>query len=124
MQPQSLKDVLSELAMGDFRELGRVDDRIAGVFRSPADSWLWERHPDGDELLHILEGDLEITLLQENGAERTELGAGTVFVVPRGVWHRPHALSDVSVFFVTPEGTESSTADDPRLDPTIQVGRI
>jgi len=124
MQAQCLKDVLGDLPLGDFRELGRLDDRIAGVFRTPADSWLWERHPKGDELLHVLEGDLEITLLRDEGAETTVLGAGTVFVVPRGVWHRPHAISDVSLFFITPEETESSTADDPRLDPGVRAARI
>ena len=99
MQAQRLKDVLSELSLGGYRELGRVDDRIAGIFRAAADSWVWERHPKGDELLHVLEGDLEITLLRDEGSEKTVLGAGTVFVVPRGVWHRPHAITNVSLFF-------------------------
>ncbi len=122
MQARHLDDVLRELEMGGFRELGRLDDRIAGVFRTPADSWIWERHPGGDELLHVLEGELEMTLLDVS--EKTVLRAGSVFVVPRGVWHRPHAISDVSLFFVTPEHTESSSAEDPRSDPSVQVARI
>ena len=124
MRAQRLDEALSELGVGDFRELGRVDDRIVGVFRTPADSWIWERHPRGDELLHILEGELEMTLLLDEGPEKTLLRSGSVCVVPRGVWHRPHAMSDVAVFFVTPEQTESSTAEDPREDPDVRTNRI
>ena len=124
MQAHQIDDALSELGMGDFRELAKVDDRIVGLFRTPADSWIWERHPGGDELLHVLEGELEMTLLVEEKREETFLRPGSVFVVPRGVWHRPHARSDVSVFFVTPEHTESSTAEDPRTDPSVRSDRI
>ena len=124
MQAQYLTDVLRELSMGEFRELSRLDHHIAGVFRTPAGSWIWERHPGGDELLHILEGELEMTLLGDDVSENTVLRAGTVFVVPQGVWHRPHAISDLSLFFVTPELTESSAAEDPRSDPSVQAGRL
>ena len=27
----------------------------------------WERHPTGDELLHVLEGEVEVTVLAESG---------------------------------------------------------
>ncbi len=124
MGAQRLDDALRDLGMGDFRELGRVDDRIVGVFRTPKDSWIWERHPRGDELLHVLDGELEVTLLEDEGSETTLVGSGSVFVVPRGAWHRPLAKSDVSVFFVTPEHTERSTAEDPRTDPSVRADRI
>ena len=124
MRAQRVEDALRELGMGDFRELARVDDRIVGVFRTPADSWIWERHPRGDELLHVLEGELEMTLLLGDSSETIRLQSGTLFVVPRGVWHRPRAITDVGVFFVTPESTESSRAEDPRADPDVQTDRV
>ena len=92
---QRLDDALRDLGMGDYRELARLDgDRVVGVFRTPADSWIWERHPRGDELLQLLEGEIEMTLLKDAGPETHVLRAGELFVVPRGVWHRPHARSD------------------------------
>jgi quercetin dioxygenase-like cupin family protein len=75
----------------------------------------WERHPD-DELLHVLQGEVEVTVLTESGAIHRTLRAGSVFVVPRGLWHRQHPRPSVTLMFVTSQtGNEASRADDPRL---------
>lgn len=74
----------------------------------------WERHGGGDELLHVLEGAVELTLLTDEGARTTHVSAGCVFVVPRGLWHRQLALPSVTLFAVTPDDSEVSYADDPR----------
>jgi quercetin dioxygenase-like cupin family protein len=74
----------------------------------------WERHPHGDELLHVLEGEVNITLLTEDGPAQTTIGAGHIFVVPKGVWHRQRARVTVSLLSATPQPTEVSWAEDPR----------
>ena len=73
----------------------------------------WERHPDGDELLHVLEGQVEVTVLNEHGPVSTSVAAGCVFVVPRGLWHRQLAREAATQFGATPGRTEHSTAEDP-----------
>jgi len=75
----------------------------------------WERHPDGDELLHILDGEVEVTLLTDNGSVHVTVGAGSIFVVPRGVWHRqtPQPVATVLAALPTDHGPVSF-ADDPR----------
>jgi mannose-6-phosphate isomerase-like protein (cupin superfamily) len=47
----------------------------------------WERHPAGDEILFLVDGEL-ILVLEEDEEERCiELEAGKLAIVPRGVWH-------------------------------------
>ena len=70
----------------------------------------WEMHPKGDELLHVLEGTVELELLSKSGRlRRTRLRAGSFFVVPRGLWHRPSQKKRVVMLYVTPgAGTRAS----------------
>jgi len=75
----------------------------------------WERHPDGDELLHPLEGEVDVTLLTDSGPTHVTVRAGSVFVCPRGLWHRQLPRPAVTMFFGTPtENEEVSWAEDPR----------
>src|SRR6266566_3775258 len=74
----------------------------------------WERHPDGDELLHVIEGELELTLLTPEGRVQVAVPAGSVFIVPRGLWHRSRTRGVVAMLFATPtKNGEVSFADDP-----------
>jgi mannose-6-phosphate isomerase-like protein (cupin superfamily) len=75
----------------------------------------WEMHPTGDELLHVLEGEVEVELLSKSGRRRrTTVRAGCLFVVPRGLWHRPLQRKPVVMLYVTPgEGTEATFEDAP-----------
>jgi quercetin dioxygenase-like cupin family protein len=76
----------------------------------------WERHP-GDEMLYVVAGAVDVTVLFDDGAQHTTLTAGSVFVVPSGRWHRQEPRPLVSLMFVTPaEGTDASWSDDPRRD--------
>ena len=47
-----------------------------------------EMHPDGDELLFLVEGAIDIALDKEAGEQVVPLDTGQAFVVPRGIWHR------------------------------------
>ena len=60
---------------------------LVGVYRFEADWPHWEMHPQGHEVLVILEGRLEMTL-EEHGVRRTiDAGAGETMIVPPGAWH-------------------------------------
>jgi len=92
----------------------RFNDCVVGLSRfvgSPP----WERHPDSDEILHVLAGHSDLTLLPDTGPVTLALDAGSVVIVPRGVWHRNHGIPSVTMLYVTPAGgNEHSWADDPR----------
>jgi len=66
-------------------------------------SWdSWEMHPEGDELVVCLSG--EITLIQEypDGRLHSEtLLAGQYIVNPAGVWHTADVSQPASALFVT-----------------------
>ena len=75
----------------------------------------WERHPD-DELLHILEGEVDVRLLLAEGGEQCfTLHADSVFIVPANLWHNQFSRNGTKLLFVTSQqGNEESTAEDPR----------
>jgi mannose-6-phosphate isomerase-like protein (cupin superfamily) len=51
----------------------------------------WEPHPHGEELVHVLDGEVDLTVMKGRRTRRVTLRAGHLFVVPRGLWHRQHA---------------------------------
>ena len=103
------------LAHGDpSRIFAELNECAVGAVRFAAKP-PWERHPGGDELVHVLEGELELSLLAPEGRSEVTVSAGSVFVVPRGLWHRSCPRGVVSVLFVTPtRDGEHSWAEDPR----------
>ena len=76
----------------------------------------WERHPNGDELVQIVDGGCTMHLMTEAGLESYEVTAGTTVVVPQNTWHRFSAPKGVSIVTATPRPTEHLTVDvaDPR----------
>ena len=84
---------------------------FAGSFEGNSE---WERHRQGDELVQVLDGETELTLLTDDGEQTMTLKAGMLIVVPRGCWHRFEAPNGVTLMTVTPLPTDHSTAEDPR----------
>ena len=44
----------------------------------------WERHVNGDELVHILDGATTVTIIIDNEPRVFEMSAGMLVVVPQG----------------------------------------
>lgn len=98
---------------GVFATLGIFD--TGGVFTgSFVGESPWERHIMGDELVHILNGETELTIMTDDGPETLNMKAGTLTVVPKGLWHRFKAPKGVTVLTATPHPTDHSDACDPR----------
>ena len=74
----------------------------------------WERHPEADELIHNLEGEVEIILLKEKLPTKVTVSEGSVFIVPKGIWHRQSSEKGVIQFGATSGKTEHSMEEDPR----------
>ncbi|TMA53519.1 MAG: cupin domain-containing protein [Deltaproteobacteria bacterium] len=116
MVAHDVRAALRDLPEKTMRFLASLNRCTLGVSRFSGDSH-WERHPAGDEMLHILEGEAEVVTLTEAGPVRSTVSAGSVFVCRRGLWHRVLPRSPVSMLFATPgEGTEHSSAPDPRRE--------
>jgi mannose-6-phosphate isomerase-like protein (cupin superfamily) len=62
--------------------------------------FVWHDHKDTDETFIVLEGVLRIDF--RDGAVR--LSAGEMFVVPKGVEHKPYAENEVKLLLIEPQG--------------------
>jgi mannose-6-phosphate isomerase-like protein (cupin superfamily) len=81
--------------------------RLVGVTPQKVDWPIWERHPNGEEILIMLSGEMDIVMETRSGNRRRRLKAGQSLVVPRGVWHRGLARKPGKLMFITPgAGTE------------------
>jgi mannose-6-phosphate isomerase-like protein (cupin superfamily) len=74
----------------------------------------WELHTIGDELIHVLAGETELTLISDGAEETRRLRQGDVTVVPEGCWHRNNARTGVTLLFMTPRDGGEHSWDDPR----------
>jgi mannose-6-phosphate isomerase-like protein (cupin superfamily) len=69
----------------------------------------WECHNGGDELLLVLDGESELTVLERGARASRVIKAGALVVVPRGCWHNNSAPGGVTMLHMTPtEGNEHS----------------
>jgi len=68
--------------------------RIEGDF-------LWHDHPETDEAFLVLDGELRIDFRDRS----VTLGPGEMFVVPKGVEHKPFAAKEVRMLLIEPRGT-------------------
>lgn len=85
----------------------------------------WERHPNGDELVQIVEGSATLHLMTEDGPQSFAVSAGMLVVVPQGTWHRFHSPDGVGLLTATPKPTEHLTVDvdDPRTLTASQLSK-
>jgi mannose-6-phosphate isomerase-like protein (cupin superfamily) len=65
----------------------------------------WHVHPDTDDFFLVLQGQLQIDL--EDGST-VSLAPGQLYVVPRGVRHRPRAEGEAQILLIEPSGTPNS----------------
>jgi mannose-6-phosphate isomerase-like protein (cupin superfamily) len=47
-----------------------------------------EMHPNGDELLFVIDGTMHVLLELESGEQIVDVEAGHAVIVPKGTWHR------------------------------------
>ena len=84
--------------------------RVEGEF-------VWHSHEDTDDLFLVLDGELDIEL-----RDRTvTLGPGELFVVPKGVEHRPVARrGEVKMLLMEPAGTPN-TGDEATATAKVEI---
>ena len=64
----------------------------------------WHSHAETDDFFLVLQGELQIDL--PDGT--VTLGPGQLFIVPKGVQHRPRAVGEVHLLLIEPTGTPNS----------------
>jgi len=66
--------------------------------------FVWHDHKDTDEAFIVIEGELRIDF--RDGTVR--LGAGEMFVVPKGAEHKPYAEKEVKLMLIEPRGVRNT----------------
>jgi mannose-6-phosphate isomerase-like protein (cupin superfamily) len=66
--------------------------------------FIWHKHDDTDDFFFVLKGQLDIELRDKT----VSLGPGQIYVVPRGVEHRPVAREEVHILLIEPTGTPNT----------------
>ncbi|KGJ88028.1 cupin domain-containing protein [Thalassotalea sp. ND16A] len=62
--------------------------------------FVWHDHPDTDEVFIVMEGILTIEFRDGN----VTLQSGEMYVIPKGVEHKPVAKSECKIMIVEPKG--------------------
>ena len=104
MTPINLAEKLSTFTthwspriVGQFNGHDLMVVKVLGEF-------VWHNHPDTDDFFMVLSGELTIDL--PGGA--VTLKPGEVFVVPKGVQHRPRAAIETHLLLIEPAGTPNT----------------
>ena len=86
------------------RIVATLNDHDIMVVRAEGE-FVWHKHDETDDFFLVIEGELDIEL-----RDRTvTLGPGELFVVPKGVEHRPCARKgEVKVLLIEPRGTPNT----------------
>jgi mannose-6-phosphate isomerase-like protein (cupin superfamily) len=66
--------------------------------------FVWHEHSDTDEAFIVIDGNLRIDF--RDGA--VHLAAGEMFVVPKGVEHKPYAENEVKLLLIEPRGVPNT----------------
>ena len=69
--------------------------------------FVWHQHKDTDETFIVLDGHLRIDFRDGH----VDLVAGEMYVVPKGVEHKPYAEHEVKMMLVEPSGV-ANTGDE------------
>lgn len=104
MTPINLTEKLSQFSthwsphiVGAFNSHDLMVVKVLGDFT-------WHNHPDTDDFFMVLSGQLFIDLPDDT----ITLNPGEVFVVPKGVQHRPRATVETHVLLFEPAGTPNT----------------
>jgi mannose-6-phosphate isomerase-like protein (cupin superfamily) len=119
--PISLKSAFSKLQFLANRTPETTDEEATDAFATLSEyrdggSFIghyvghseWERHPNGDEMVMVVEGETTSILLVDNSEVSNKPGEGELLVVPQITWHRFESPKGVKVMTDTPQPTEHS----------------
>ena len=116
MDVTNLKNIASESELNKrgrvLASIGKVNVCVSRFSQHPK----WEIHPNGEEVLVGISGELSIVLLDMASPKTILIKSGDVAVIPPNTWHSPIPNGEVSVLSMGDyTGTIVSNSDDPRL---------
>jgi len=95
--------------VGEFNGHDLMVVKVKGEF-------VWHKHDDSDDFFLVLKGKLTIQMREGD----VTLGPGEIFVVPKGVEHRPVAEDEVHMLLIEPFGAPN-TGDPETAAPRVRI---
>jgi mannose-6-phosphate isomerase-like protein (cupin superfamily) len=93
----TFSDYWQPRVVGQFNGHDLMVVKVKGEF-------VWHKHDETDDFFLVLSGRINIQLRDGTVA----LGPGEIFVVPKGVEHRPVAEDEAHVLLIEPQGTPNT----------------
>jgi mannose-6-phosphate isomerase-like protein (cupin superfamily) len=106
----SFDEVFSPRIVGRYNENKLQVAKVRGEF-------VWHSHPETDDFFLVVSGKLTIELRDGE----IELGPGELFVVPRGVEHRPRSDDGAEILPIEPLGTPNTGDSDVAAAPEVEI---
>jgi mannose-6-phosphate isomerase-like protein (cupin superfamily) len=93
----TFSDYWSPRVIAELNESDVMLVKVKGEF-------VWHKHDETDDFFLVIKGSLDIEM-----PERTvTLGPGEMYIVPKGVEHRPVAKEEVHLLLIEPTGTPNT----------------
>lgn len=100
-KPINLKDKYAKFSdLWSPKIIAQMNDYHFKLVKVKGD-FTWHDHPDTDEVFIVFEGSLRIDFRDES----VTLQEGELFVIPKGVEHKPFAAKECKIMLVEPAGT-------------------
>ena len=100
-------NLAAKLALFDERWSPRIVSRFNGhevMVAKLEGAFPWHVHDDTDDFFLVLDGRIRLETEQGN----VDLGPGELYVVPKGVGHRPVAAAEAHVLLIETAGTPNT----------------
>ncbi|MDX1435889.1 MAG: cupin domain-containing protein [Anaerolineales bacterium] len=106
LSPINFKDKFSQFdALWSPKIVAQMNDYHIKLVKIQGE-FVWHDHPDTDEVFIVLNGSMRIDFHDS----AVVLRSGEMFVVPRGIEHRPVAEKECQLLLIEPAGTVNTGA--------------
>lgn len=106
-QPEFTGDMAWYEAYAARHAADGAEGRLVAMHTSEAPWGHWEMHPEGDEVVVCLDGEMTLIQEVEGREERVVLGPGEYAINPARVWHSADVDAPARALFITAgKGTE------------------
>ncbi|MGW9530260.1 cupin domain-containing protein [Paenibacillus terrae] len=116
-QPINLNEKLSKF--NDHwspKVIGEMNDYQFKLVKIVGD-FVWHEHQDTDEVFIVIEGEMFIDF--RDG--QVKISQGEMFIVPRGVEHKPFAEKECHIMLVEPRGVVNTGGTESELTATNDI---
>lgn len=92
-------DAFWSLAGEKLDEIGQ--NWLITEFEFDKDWNTWEMHPNGEEIVYLLSGAMDLTLEKDGNLQNIELRSKGLVIIPRNTWHTAKVLEPSKMLVIT-----------------------